>query len=90
MRFAAALLAALGCVLEAYAVVCERRMQRHRRAGVSYWAATLRRDGGWQRADLFAPQGLIEQRRAARAGMVGVAFWALALVAWLVANLTAS
>jgi len=83
MSVAAALLAAVGCVLEAYAVVCERRMQKHRRPGVSYWAATLRRDGGWQRADLFEPQGLIEQRRAARAGMLGAACWVVALVLWV-------
>jgi len=88
MRYIALALAGLGAGVEAYAIVCERRMQRQRRPGVSYWAATLRRDGGWQRTDLFTPEGLVEQRRAARSGMIGAGLWGLALVAWLVANLT--
>jgi hypothetical protein len=63
-------------------VLCERRMHRHRQPGVSYWAATLRRDGGWRRTDLFDPEGLRYQRRAARSGVAGAACWVAALAVW--------
>ena len=66
------------------AVVHERRMQAHRRDGVSYRAATLRRDGGWRREDLFAPEGLVHQRQASRFGMVGATLLIAGLVAWIV------
>ena len=65
------------------AVVLERRMQRHRRAGVSYRDVTLRRDGGWRREDLFTPEGLALQRRAARWAAIGVALWLAALAAFI-------
>jgi len=61
------------------AVYHERRMHRHRRPGVSYAAATFRRDGGWRRADLFTEQGLAHQRRASSFGVLGAAFWLLSL-----------
>ena len=60
-------------------------MQRHRLPGVSYWAATLRRDGGWRRTDLFAPEGLVYQHRAARFALLGVVSWALAATSWVIA-----
>jgi len=63
------------------AVFHERRMHRHRQPGVTYAAATLRRDGGWRRTDLFTPEGLRHQARAARFGMMAVALWVLALIA---------
>ena len=66
------------------AVVHERRMQAHRRDGVSYRTATLRRDGGWRREDLFAPEGLVHQRQASRFGMVGATCLIAGLVAWMV------
>ena len=78
-------LALAGAAAEGYAILCERRMQRFRLPGVSYWAATLRRDGGWQRTDLFAPEGLAWQRVAARFGVWGIALWASAAVAWAIA-----
>ena len=77
-------LAGAGCWSAAVAVRHERRMQRHRLPGVTYAAVTFRRDGGWGRTDLFAPEGLAEQRRAARAGMIALACWILALLGWLV------
>jgi hypothetical protein len=58
-------------------------MQRHRQPGVSYRDATLRKDGGWQRADLFTAEGLALQRRAARFGWLGAALWLLAVGAWV-------
>lgn len=76
-------LAALGLAFVARAVWCERRMQRHRLPGVGYWAATLRRDGGWRRADLFDAEGLRLQRRASGAALRGVALWALAGAVWV-------
>ena len=75
----AGVLAIAGLAFAIRAIVAERRMQRHRRPGVSYWAATLRRDGGWQQADLFSDEGLVEQRRAARAGVTAAVLWVLAL-----------
>ena len=74
-------LAAAGLVSVAVAVLYERRMQRHRRPGMSYRDVTLRRDGAWQRDDLFTPEGLALQRRAARYGWLGAALWVLALAA---------
>jgi hypothetical protein len=56
------------------AVFHERMMHRHRRPGVSYWSATLRRDGGWRRSDLFDEQGLAHQRRAATWAMTASVF----------------
>jgi hypothetical protein len=77
------ILAAAGLVCVAVAVVFERRMQRHRRPGVSYRDVTLRVDGGWRRDDLFTPEGLALQRRAARCGWLGAALWVLAVAAWV-------
>lgn len=77
-------LAIAGAVSAGYAVVWERRMQRHRQPGVSYWQATMRRDGGWRRDDLFSPEGLRHQRRASRYGLMGAALWLLALAAWAI------
>ena len=76
LAWAAAL---IGCVSMGVAVVEERRMQRHRQPGVSYARVTLRRDGGWRRADLFGPEGLAHQRRASRYGVIGALLWILAL-----------
>ncbi len=78
-----ALLLAAGLVSITIAVVLERRMQRHRQPGVTYRDATLRKDGGWRRADLFTPEGLALQRRAARFGWLGAALLILALVVWI-------
>jgi hypothetical protein len=75
--------AALGSVAMLGAVVSERHMHRHRRPGVGYWAATLRRDGGWRRSDLFDDEGLHHQHRAARFGLTGAALWVLALALWI-------
>ena len=66
------------------AVVEERRMQRHRQPGVSYASATLRRDGGWRRAELFTSEGLRHQRRASACGIVGALLLMAALLAWIV------
>jgi hypothetical protein len=79
------LLAMAGFVAEGFAIACERRMQRFRLPGVSYWAATLRFDGGWKRADLFAPEGLALQKRAARFALWGVMLWTLAALSWAAA-----
>ncbi|HET7042749.1 MAG TPA: hypothetical protein VFI13_12045 [Gemmatimonadales bacterium] len=79
-RLVALVCAVAGVLAAAVAVLHERRMQRHRRPGVSYAAATFRRDGGWRRSDLFLPDGLAEQRRASRAGLIAVSCWALALL----------
>ena len=78
------LLAVAGTVAMLVAVRYERRMQRHRRPGVGYRDVTFRRDGGWRRDDLFEPEGLALQRRAARWGATGAALWLAALVAWVV------
>jgi hypothetical protein len=77
------LLALAGVACVARAVYCERRMHRYRQPGVDYWQATLRRDGGWRRDDLFTPEGLALQREAARFGWLGAALWILALGAWI-------
>lgn len=63
----------------------ERLMQRHRLPGVSYRDVTLRRDGGWRRTDLFAPEGLVHQRRASMFGVAGVLCWVAALAVWTLA-----
>ena len=73
-----------GTACAALAVRNERRMQRHRQPGVSYAAATFRRDGGWRRADLFTPQGLEYQARASRFGLAGAVLWGLGLSVWVV------
>ena len=67
-----------------WAVVNERRMQRHRRPGVSYGQVTLRRDGGWRREDLFTEDGLRYQRRASRWGVSGALMLVMAVIlAWV-------
>ena len=73
-----------GVAALAIAVAHERRMQAHRRDGVSYRDVTLRRDGGWRREDLFAPEGLAHQRRASRFGVAGAVLLLAGLVAWIV------
>jgi hypothetical protein len=80
-------LGAAGTASALAAVWCERQMHRHRRPGVTYLAATLRRDGGWRRDDLFAPEGLVWQRRAARLGMSAAALWLGGLGAWVAAGI---
>lgn len=77
------LIAAAGTGLMAVAVVNERRMQRHRQPGVTYARVTLRKDGGWRRADLFTPEGLAYQRRASGYGLMGAVLWVVALGAWV-------
>lgn len=81
----AAALAVSGNVSVIVAVYNERRMQRFRQPGVSYAQVTWRRDGGWRRADLFKPEGLTYQRRAARYGATGVLLWIVAALVWWVA-----
>jgi hypothetical protein len=66
------------------AVLNERRMHRHRQPGVSYSAATFRRDGGWRRGELFSAEGLAFQRKASGYGIAGVVLMLLALAAWIV------
>ena len=79
-------LMAIGIASLAWAVVNERRMQRHRRPGVTYRDATLRRDGGWKRADLFTEAGLAYQAQAAKWGFLGVVSILMAfLLAWMLA-----
>jgi hypothetical protein len=80
----AAALAVAGNVSILVAVYNERRMQRHRQPGLSYAQVTWRRDGGWRRADLFKPEGLVYQRRAAGYGVTGVLLWILSAVAYIV------
>jgi len=79
----AAAFGAAGIFFAGVAVVSERRMHRHRQPGVTYAAATLRRDGGWRRADLFTPEGLRHQSRAAGFGIVAVVCWIGALAAFV-------
>jgi hypothetical protein len=85
---AAAVLGVVGNVSVIVAIVYERRMQRHRQPGVSYAQATLRRDGGWRRDDLFTPTGLDLQRRAARYGAIGVLLWILAGTLYIISAVT--
>jgi hypothetical protein len=74
-----------GIAALAWAVVNERRMQRHRRQGVTWGQVTWRRDGGWRREDLFTPEGLIFQRRASKWGLTGTVLLLCAVVlAWIV------
>lgn len=80
----ALLLFAFGVLAFVMAIRHERRMQRHRHPGVSYRQATLRRDGGWRREDLFTGAGLDHQRQASRFGLTGVVFWIAAIVAWII------
>lgn len=77
------ILGAAGLTSAALAIRSERRMQRHRQPGVSYAAVTLRRDGGWRRAELFTPEGLRHQRRASQFGITAAGLWLLALAAWV-------
>ncbi|MBA3673266.1 MAG: hypothetical protein H0W68_14740 [Gemmatimonadaceae bacterium] len=77
--------AATTCLLTT--VVHERRMQRHRRTGVSWSEATMRCDGGWRRGDLFTDEGLHHQRRAARWGALGTLLLLAALSAWIAAGM---
>jgi hypothetical protein len=74
-------LAAAGVLFAGLAVFNERRMHRHRQPGVTYGAATLRRDGGWRRTDLFTAEGLRFQSRASGFGILAVVTWVLALAA---------
>jgi hypothetical protein len=76
-------LAAAGIVCAVIAVWTERRMQRHRRPGVTYADVTHRRDGAWRNAALYTAAGLRLQARAARFGAMAAAFWVLALAAWV-------
>lgn len=69
----------------ARAVVNERRMQRHRQPGVTWWQVTWRRDGGWRREDLFTPEGLACQRQASKWGLTGAILLLCAvLLVWIV------
>ena len=76
-------LATIGVVCLAVAVYDERRMHRHRQPGVSYGDATLRRDGGWGRDDLFTAEGLRYQRRASAWGVSGALLLVASLLAWV-------
>ena len=77
------LLALAGLALLGAAVVAERQMQRHRQPGVSYAQVTLRRDGGWRRADLFSPAGLRYQRCASQRAVAGSVLLVAGLLAWM-------
>jgi hypothetical protein len=83
-RALAELAGAAGVFCAIVAVVYERRMQRHRQPGVSYAQVTFRKDGAWRRTDLFTPEGLAHQAKAARYGMIAAGCWVLALIAWVV------
>jgi len=78
------ILALAGVGFLAAAVVHERRMHAHRQPGVSYTQATLRRDGGWRRADLFTEVGLHHQRRASSCGIAGAALLLASILAWII------
>ena len=80
-----AALTVAGVVSATAAVINERRMQRYRQPGVTYAQVTWRRDGAWRRADLFTPEGLAYQAKAARYGVIAAACWVLALIARVVA-----
>ena len=74
-----------GLAALAWAIVNERRMQRHRQPGVTYGQVTWRRDGGWRRDDLFTAEGLRYQRSASRWGLTGaVLLLAAVVLAWIV------
>lgn len=81
-RVVAGAIAMAGVACLAAAVVHERRMQRHRKPGVSYADATIRRDGGWKRNDLFTPEGLGHQRRASAFGVAGALLLVTSLAVW--------
>lgn len=74
-------LAGIACFIAA--VVFERRMHRHRRSGVTYAAATFRRDGGWRREDLFTAAGLRVQRKASLCGVTGATLLLASLGLWV-------
>lgn len=77
-------LVVVGVFALALAVLNERRMQKHRRPGVTYGEVTLRKDGGWKRSDLFTEAGLAYQKTAARWGVIGtISLLAAMLLAWL-------
>jgi hypothetical protein len=65
------------------AVVHERRMHAHRQPGVTYAQATLRRDGGWRRGDLFTETGLRHQRRASACGITGAVLLVASILLWI-------
>ena len=85
LLIAAKFFAVMGILSATYAVVWERRMQRHRQPGVSYWQATIRKDGGWRREDLFTPDGLRIQRQASKYGVTAALVWVVALACWAAA-----
>ena len=82
--FVAGAMAVAGCACLATAVTYERRMQRHRQPGVTYADATLRKDGGWRRSDLFTPVGLQLQRKASLWGVTGGVLLLASIAAWIV------
>ncbi|HET7459068.1 MAG TPA: hypothetical protein VFJ74_15575 [Gemmatimonadaceae bacterium] len=59
-------------------------MHRHRQPGVTYAEATLRRDGGWRRRDLFTPVGLRLQRKASLWGVTGGVLLLASIAAWMI------
>ena len=73
-----------GIAAAIFAVMAERQMHRHRQPGVTYAAATLRRDGGWRRGELFTAEGLRHQARAARYGVSAAMLWLLSLIAFVI------
>ena len=77
-------LAAAGGILLAVAIVHERRMHAHRQPGVTYAQATLRRDGGWRRRELFTDAGLRHQRRASLCGISGAVLLLASLLTWVI------
>lgn len=80
----ASTIAVAGVASLATAVSYERRMHRHRQPGVSYVEATLRKDGGWRRSDLFTPVGLQLQRKASLWGVTGGVLLLASIAAWMV------
>jgi hypothetical protein len=76
--------AAAGAILLAVAIVHERRMHAHRQPGVTYAQATLRRDGGWRRRELFTEGGLRYQHRASLCGISGAALLLASLATWVI------
>lgn len=80
----ASVIATAGVLCLATAVRYERRMHRHRQPGVSYAEATLRKDGGWRRSDLFTSVGLQWQRKASFWGLTGGVLLLASIVAWMV------
>jgi hypothetical protein len=75
--------ALIGVILLIAAIVHERRMHAHRQPGITYAQATLRRDGGWRRRDLFTEAGLRHQRRASLYGIIGAALLVASLLVWI-------